>query len=60
MHWIYYFPICFGITIIIGYLGSLLMPGPLAPIEDTVYGQRASLESVFSTDGEKMESSESE
>lgn len=37
VHWIYYYPICFLITFVLGLLFSLLMPGPLADIDDTIY-----------------------
>ncbi len=35
VHFIYYFPICFGITLVIGYIASLLIPAPLADEEYT-------------------------
>jgi Na+/proline symporter len=40
VHFIYYFPICFGITLVIGYFASLLIPAPLADEEYTVFNKR--------------------
>ncbi len=37
VHFIYYFPICFGITLVIGYIASLLIPAPLADKEYTMF-----------------------
>ena len=37
VHFIYYFPICFGIALVIGYIASLLISGPLADKEYTVF-----------------------
>ncbi len=46
VHWIYYFPICFGITIIIGYLVSLVLPGPLADKQYTILGRNGAAETA--------------
>jgi len=37
VHFIYYFPICFGITLVIGYIASLLIPAPLADEKYTIF-----------------------
>ena len=58
VHWIYYFPICFGITIIIGYLASLVLPGPLADKQYTVLGRSAPAETVVATEDEQVDSAE--
>ena len=39
VHFIYYFPICFGITLGIGYFASLLIPAPLADKEYTIFNK---------------------
>ena len=37
IHWIYYFPLSLGVTLLVGYLGSLLAPGPRADRALTVW-----------------------
>ena len=39
VHFFYYFPISFGICVILGYLASLLLGGPKAPVELTFAGR---------------------
>jgi len=41
LHFIYYFPICMGISIIVGYPMSLLFGGPKAEAELTMWGTLA-------------------
>lgn len=38
-HFIYYFPFCFGISFIIGYLASVLLGRTKAPAESTIWGR---------------------
>jgi Na+/proline symporter len=56
VHWIYYFPICFGITIIIGYLVSLVLPGPLADKQYTILGGNSAAETA--DDGKVLDGAE--
>ena len=39
VHFFYYFPISFGICVIVGYIASLLLGGPKAPVELTFAGR---------------------
>ena len=39
VHFIYYFPFCFIISIVLGYLGSVIFRSPLAPLEITIWGR---------------------
>lgn len=39
VHFIYYFPFCFSISFVLGYLGSLIIRSPLAPVEITLWGR---------------------
>lgn len=49
IHWIYYFPFCFGVTLIIGYFASLVVCPKKAPAELTLWG-RSQLKSEGQTD----------
>jgi len=39
-HWTLYFPFAFAVSFVIGYLGSLAIRRPLAPVELTLRGRR--------------------
>lgn len=48
VHWIYYFPFCFGVSLILGYVASLMIPCKKAPAELTLWG-RSELKSEAQT-----------
>ena len=39
VHFIYYFPFCFIISFVLGYLMSVIIRSPLAPLEITIWGR---------------------
>lgn len=39
VHFIYYFPFCFTISLVFGYLTSVIIKSPLAPLEVTLWGR---------------------
>ena len=38
-HWIYYFPFCFGISFVVGYIASLMFSRPKAAAKLTLWGR---------------------
>jgi solute:Na+ symporter, SSS family len=38
MHWLWIFPVSFGIAVVVGYIASVIIPAPLARHELTVWG----------------------
>jgi len=45
VHWIWYFPICFVTSLLLGYAASLVLRAPLAERKLTIWG-RSELETV--------------
>ncbi|MFC1677564.1 sodium/solute symporter [Planctomycetota bacterium] len=49
-HWIYYFPFCFGIALIVGYIASVIIGKPKAPSELTIWGRKNLKREDYSSD----------
>jgi SSS family solute:Na+ symporter len=53
VHYFYYFPISFGVCVVVGYIASLLFGGPKAPVELTLAGRsKLTAQGVSSSENE--------